>query len=32
MSNNKEISITTVRKIANEELKNYIKNKNRKGR
>ena len=24
MSNNKEISITTVRKIANEELKNYI--------
>jgi len=24
MSNNKEISIATVRKIANEELKNYI--------
>jgi len=24
MSNNKEISLATVRKIANEELKNYI--------
>ena len=27
MSNNKEISITTVRKIANQELKNYIGSK-----